>query len=123
MMESSLLAGLAICHTRTGLAHSISYPLTARYGMPHGLACSFTVPAIWKRMKDEGLSRGIADLFLELEVPAHLLKYLRAYENLYPLMPEMITPGRADNMLFPVNPEVVADLLNSTQELLGLGTA
>lgn len=44
LQNASVLAGLAISQTRTAIAHSISYPLTIRYGVPHGLACSFTLP-------------------------------------------------------------------------------
>jgi len=43
----SLLAGLAFSNTQTALAHSISYPLTLRYGIPHGIACSFPLPHVW----------------------------------------------------------------------------
>ena len=46
MLLASNLAGKAINITRTSIAHSISYPLTAEYGIPHGLACSFTIPKI-----------------------------------------------------------------------------
>jgi alcohol dehydrogenase len=46
MMEASLLAGLAISHTRTSLAHSISYPITMEMGVPHGIASSFTLPIL-----------------------------------------------------------------------------
>jgi len=46
MMISSFFGGLAIARTRTALAHSISYPLTANFGVPHGVACSFTLPQI-----------------------------------------------------------------------------
>jgi phosphonate metabolism-associated iron-containing alcohol dehydrogenase len=41
---ASLNAGLAISQTKTAIAHSISYPLTIYHGVPHGLACSFTLP-------------------------------------------------------------------------------
>ena len=44
MLLASNLAGKAINITRTSIAHSISYPLTAKYRIPHGLACSFTIP-------------------------------------------------------------------------------
>ncbi len=44
LQDASVLAGLAISQTRTAVAHSISYPLTSRFGVPHGLACSFTLP-------------------------------------------------------------------------------
>ncbi len=46
LLWGSTLAGMAISHTRTALAHSMSYPLTAHFGVPHGLACGFTLPAI-----------------------------------------------------------------------------
>ena len=37
------LAGYAMAATQTALAHSISYPLTAAFGLPHGFACSLTL--------------------------------------------------------------------------------
>ena len=43
LQTASLVAGLALGTTQTALAHSISYPLTARFGIPHGIACSFTL--------------------------------------------------------------------------------
>ena len=41
---------------QTALAHSISYPLTTNYNIPHGLACSFTLPEIliFNSKKDDG---------------------------------------------------------------------
>ena len=46
--RASLLAGLAFSNTKTGLAHSISYPLTTHFGLPHGLACSLPLVQILK---------------------------------------------------------------------------
>ena len=46
MMTASTMAGLAIAQTRTALAHSISYPLTAELDVPHGLACGFALPEV-----------------------------------------------------------------------------
>lgn len=43
LQNASLLAGLAISQTRTAIAHAISYELTLKYSIPHGLACSFTL--------------------------------------------------------------------------------
>lgn len=56
MMECSLLAGLAISQTKTALCHSISYPLTINYGIPHGLACAFSMAAVahFNSEKDDG---------------------------------------------------------------------
>ncbi len=48
MSRAALLAGLAFSNTRTALAHSISYEMTLRHGLPHGLACSFTLPLVWR---------------------------------------------------------------------------
>jgi phosphonate metabolism-associated iron-containing alcohol dehydrogenase len=48
MSRASLMAGLAFSNTRTALAHSISYEMTLRHGLPHGLACSFTLPLVWR---------------------------------------------------------------------------
>ena len=46
---AALEAGLAFSNTRTALAHSISYEMTLRHGLPHGLACSFTLPLVLER--------------------------------------------------------------------------
>ncbi len=43
---AALFAGYAMGTTQTALAHSISYPFTAHYDMPHGFACSFTLPEV-----------------------------------------------------------------------------
>ncbi|HEV2219000.1 MAG TPA: iron-containing alcohol dehydrogenase, partial [Casimicrobiaceae bacterium] len=46
---AALEAGLAFSNTRTALAHSISYEMTLRHGVPHGIACSFTLPLVLGR--------------------------------------------------------------------------
>ena len=43
MSLASLLAGLAFSNTKTTACHSISYPLTARFDIPHGIACVLTL--------------------------------------------------------------------------------
>ena len=44
MSLASLKAGLAFSQTKTTAPHSVSYPLTIFYGVPHGLACALTLP-------------------------------------------------------------------------------
>lgn len=44
--KASLFAGLAFSNTRTAIAHSVSYPITLKYKVPHGLACSFSLPMV-----------------------------------------------------------------------------
>lgn len=40
LFKASNIAGLAFSNTQTAAAHSISYPLTAHFGIPHGIASS-----------------------------------------------------------------------------------
>ena len=46
LARASVYAGICISQTRTSICHSISYPLTAHFNIPHGLACAFTMVAI-----------------------------------------------------------------------------
>ncbi len=47
--RSALLAGIAFSQTKTALAHALSYDITMRLGVPHGIACSFSLPEVWRR--------------------------------------------------------------------------
>lgn len=46
MARGAMKAGLAFSNTQTALAHNISYPITLDHGVPHGIACSFTLPEV-----------------------------------------------------------------------------
>lgn len=46
MAQASMLAGRAFSNTKTTACHSISYPLTLRYGIPHGVAVSMLLPSL-----------------------------------------------------------------------------
>lgn len=46
LQEAALQAGLAFSNTKTSLAHNISYPITMQKGVPHGIACSITLPML-----------------------------------------------------------------------------
>jgi alcohol dehydrogenase len=136
MMEASLLAGLAISQTRTALAHSISYPLTARRGVPHGLACSFSLPAVllFNEPADDGRLRRLAEAlgfhsvraladaltgFLnELELGLRLREHVISREEFRSLVPEMLTPERAGNSLREADPASVEEILGRSLELL-----
>ena len=117
MMEASLLAGLAISQTRTALAHSISYPLTARFQVPHGIACSITLPELLRfnvaeddgRLADlsralgykeiEGLAAVLDDLLGLLDMAEVFQRYVKKPEAVIQYVDEMLAPGRADNNL------------------------
>ncbi|SFB38990.1 hypothetical protein SAMN04515620_16116 [Collimonas sp. OK607] len=60
MALAAMKAGLAFSNTKTALAHSISYEMTLRYGLPHGIACSFTLPLVLGMAWGEHPERDIA---------------------------------------------------------------
>lgn len=124
MAEASLLAGLCISHTRTALAHSISYPLTAHFGIDHGLACAYSLGPISRYVFDKapdilsevavlagfGDARSLVDalenVLRRLDVTM-LLKNDLHDKDLAKLRSEMITPGRSDNFLLPVSEDLL----------------
>ncbi|HUP97681.1 MAG TPA: iron-containing alcohol dehydrogenase PsrA [Usitatibacter sp.] len=65
MALAALKAGLAFSNTKTALAHSISYEMTLRFGLPHGIACSFTLPMVLERAMgaDPGRDAVLAAIF------------------------------------------------------------
>lgn len=46
MLMGSLLAGLAFSNTRLGNCHALSHPISAVYGVPHGVANSVLIPFV-----------------------------------------------------------------------------
>ena len=58
--QAALFAGLAFSNTKTALAHNLSYPLTLGYGVPHGIACSFTLPVVLESVAGIAGFRGAA---------------------------------------------------------------
>ena len=48
LLNASNKAGLAFSNTKTAAAHSISYPLTIHFGIPHGIASSITILELLK---------------------------------------------------------------------------
>jgi len=80
MAVAALKAGLAFSNTKTALAHSISYEMTLRYGVPHGIACSFPLPIVLQRAIGRSAERD-AVLANALGVPldaaaAHLTDFM-----------------------------------------------
>jgi alcohol dehydrogenase class IV len=49
MLKAAHYSGKAINITKTSICHAISYPLTLHYQIPHGIACSHTLPYFMKR--------------------------------------------------------------------------
>jgi phosphonate metabolism-associated iron-containing alcohol dehydrogenase len=59
IMSAALQAGLAFSNTKTSVAHALSYYLTLRKGIPHGRACSFSLPHILKVYLEEDGERSL----------------------------------------------------------------
>lgn len=106
LQTASVLAGLAISQTRTAIAHSISYPLTIHFDVPHGLACSFTLPALLQRNMDtiarhtgaRAVLGETLSLIESLNLPQRIARFAKI-EQIVAVSSEMLTPGRADNYI------------------------
>jgi alcohol dehydrogenase len=123
LAEASVLAGLAISQTRTALCHSMSYPLTAHHGVPHGIACAFTMPAVARHVMagEDGrlaqlarraygseadaadLARGFTELVERTGVRSWVRDAVGSRHALRALLSEMTTPGRAGNSIVPAD--------------------
>lgn len=68
IMKACMYAGLAFSNTQTALAHALSYYITAHKGIPHGIACSFTLPMLIDNGigKHEFIDESIVDIFGDL---------------------------------------------------------
>lgn len=62
----SLFSGLAFSNTRTTACHSISYPLTMKFNVEHGLACIMTIPQVLEINKDK--IEGLEELYSVLNI-------------------------------------------------------
>ena len=65
MARASLQAGLAFSNTKTALAHSLSYPITLQHKVPHGIACSFSLPLVMRAVIgcDEACDQALGRIF------------------------------------------------------------
>jgi phosphonate metabolism-associated iron-containing alcohol dehydrogenase len=85
---ASVFAGIAISQTRTAIAHAISYPLTTKMGMPHGLACSFlldklidvNIDKITNNELEKKEIEKIKKVLSNVDFPAHLSRYATSRE-------------------------------------------
>lgn len=118
MQTASVLAGLAISVTRTAIAHSISYPLTSHYGVPHGLACSFTLAAISRFVRQSGKLRAFQHslesaekLLASLPVQSVLSQYI-SFQQIWGHRAEMFNPERADNFILNMDTYALERLLH-----------
>jgi alcohol dehydrogenase len=119
MQVSSLLAGMAISQTRTAIAHSISYPLTSYFQVPHGLACGFTLKTIAEKMLTEQMLEhrdivvSIITLLDEFDLANEIKRYLDVDDGVK-LAPLMYNPDRADNFIRPIGEDEILAILKAS---------
>ena len=120
---ASLFAGLAISQTRTSICHSISYPLTLKYGMPHGMACAFSMLEVYEYnsalVKDDieiitfNLKQdpytALENIFSQHELNSHFAKALPNKSTFTDSIEDFITTGRFENNIKKCNR---TDLIN-----------
>ena len=75
-------SALSFSNTQTALAHAISYPITMQCNIPHGLACSFTLPILLDCISDKNADfilrpykQGIKNLFKTLHISSNPRDY------------------------------------------------
>ena len=128
LLEAATTAGLAFSQTKTAAAHSISYPLTLRFGIPHGIASSLALipllhinkgairPALEQLLATAGLAT-IDDLEHQIRaIPEGVLKYrLRDWgvgrDDLASLLDQSFFKGRIDNNIVTLSTTDVAQIL------------
>lgn len=116
MQLASAFAGLAISQTRTALAHAISYAFTLRHDVPHGLACSFTLPALidvhLQRLPAAASERVLLERIKALLDSLRLPERLRAFageDEIRALLAQPVDTDRGSNYLHrDVRPESLA---------------
>lgn len=128
LQRAAFLAGKAISITKTALAHSLSYPLTAKFAIPHGIACSFVLPEVMRFNLDaakEDLA-GIATVFgcgVE-QLPREIEGFMDSVNfrsscgerlqavNLSGLGNEVLNPARAGNNVRSVSQTEAHELMS-----------
>lgn len=137
LQTAALTAGLAMGTTQTALAHSISYPFTSRFGVAHGIACSFTLPEIarFNQQKDAGRLVPVATALncapdavpetlqrwlIELGVGEILARHL-SVDDIDGFGDSLITPARAANNLRHADGDIARQLARRAFETLTSG--
>jgi len=130
LATASLFAGLAISQTRTSICHSISYPLTLKYGMPHGMACAFSMLEVYKYnsalIKDDieimafNLKQdpyiALKNIFSQFELNSHFAKVLPDKSSFFGSIEDFITEGRFDNNIKQCNRTDLVDIITASYD-------
>ncbi len=116
LQQAATLAGLAISTTKTALAHAISYPITLRYRVPHGLACSFSLIALIRLFTPEQLklSDALVDKLICMIESLNLANEISHYvdkANLLSNYDYNLDPSRAGNFTLPISTAIIQEII------------
>jgi alcohol dehydrogenase len=129
MSLASLFAGLAFNNTKTAACHSLSYPMTMLFNIPHGLAVSITIKEVIKYnykaspekvqqiIEEFGVStldefnEGIVDLMKSIELPIRLRDLNLNEKNIDQIMESGINPERLKNNLAELSKKDIRTIL------------
>lgn len=128
LLNASTVAGLAFSNTTTAAAHSMSYPLTIHYGIPHGVASSISLLPLLEingEFIKEPLDRICNNNELTYDelkqtikaIPRGIIPYTLdewgIHKNQLPkLAAESFTKGRMDNNIVDLTTDDVLGILN-----------
>jgi len=130
LANASLFAGISISQTRTSICHSISYPLTLKYGIPHGMACSFSMLEVYKYnlslIKDDidiiesNLKQdpytALKNIFSKHELNSYFIKNLPSKADFIDSIEDFITEGRFENNIKKCNYQDLINIIKSSYD-------
>lgn len=123
LMHASLYGGLAIAHTSTTLQHSIGYPLTSIYGVPHGLANGIVMQSMME-LYYPAVKQELDALFAFLELTKNEFyawldslqmdaRLSLSEEFIFCKIPEVISSRNMANNPFEVSAQQIRELYKS----------
>lgn len=130
MAEASMLAGRAFSNTKTTACHSISYPLTLGYKIPHGIAVSMLLPSLlrinWEQISEtapllraygvstpEGAGQKVIHLMDLADISHQLSQWNVKEEDLENIAAHCFTKGRMENNPVNLSKEDVVNILKN----------
>lgn len=129
LLEASSLAGLSISQTRTAAAHSISYPLTLIYNIPHGTAASISLCSLLD-LNYNSIKKNIDLILIENDlnsvdelkdkiklipeniIPFNLRKYGVSKKDLNYILKKSFTKERMTNNIMDLTEKDVSKILD-----------
>jgi alcohol dehydrogenase class IV len=132
---ATFFSGNSISMTETALCHSMSYPITIKYKLSHGLSVGFLLPSVMEFNKTkfkinfdlilnsfefthiDDFIILLASLFKNCGGLELVLNKINTYDNLIKLTPYMDNPSRSKNNIRAVAQNDIKNIINNLQKL------